>query len=244
MIDERERYERAFQQFQMPEPAWERLVDRRDRKRRNQRIAAGVVGIAVFVAAVWIVTGVGSLDRSQAPAVPGGAATATPTPTASASLAAAGSFVSEHYGYTIRMPKGWSGAQATQTWDGEGVPDPFDPVVDLLDVPVGAAYGYAATTNLTLTAYTTKWEHAAATDSWCPTKPERDTAIRIDGAPARFLLMHCPATDGPLQVLRLLGITVHDGTAFTFAFQGPRGNQATENEESAEFLRLLAGVRL
>jgi hypothetical protein len=56
--------------------------------------------------------------------------------------------------------------------------------------------------------------------------------------------MHCPATDGPLQVLRLLGITVHDGIAFTFAFQGPRGNQATENEESAEFLRLLAGVRL
>ena len=31
MIDERERYERAFQQFQMTEPAWEILVDRRDR---------------------------------------------------------------------------------------------------------------------------------------------------------------------------------------------------------------------
>ena len=42
MIDERERYERAFRQFQMTEPAWEILVDRRDRKRRNQRIAAGV----------------------------------------------------------------------------------------------------------------------------------------------------------------------------------------------------------
>ena len=32
------------------------VTRRRDRKRRNQRIAAGVVGIAVFVAAVWIVT--------------------------------------------------------------------------------------------------------------------------------------------------------------------------------------------
>ena len=38
---------------------------RRDRKRRNQRIAAGVVGIAVFVAAVWIVWDVASLDRSE-----------------------------------------------------------------------------------------------------------------------------------------------------------------------------------
>jgi Tol biopolymer transport system component len=70
MIDERERYERAFQQFQMTEPAWEILVDRRDRKRRNQRIAAGVVGIAAFVAAIWIVTSAGSFDRTQ-PAVTG-----------------------------------------------------------------------------------------------------------------------------------------------------------------------------
>jgi Tol biopolymer transport system component len=75
MIDERERYERAFRQFQMPEPAMDRLVGRRDRKRRNQRITAGVVGIAVFVAAVWIVTSVGSLDRSETPAVPGPAET-------------------------------------------------------------------------------------------------------------------------------------------------------------------------
>jgi hypothetical protein len=71
MIDERERYEWAFQQFQMPEPAWDRLVGRRDRKRRNQRIAAGVVGIAVFVAAIWIVTSVGSFDKAQTPAGPG-----------------------------------------------------------------------------------------------------------------------------------------------------------------------------
>jgi Tol biopolymer transport system component len=41
---------------------------RRDRKRRNQRIAAGFVGIAVFVAAVWIVTGVAPFDEGGAPA--------------------------------------------------------------------------------------------------------------------------------------------------------------------------------
>jgi hypothetical protein len=75
MIEERERYERAFQQFQMPEPAWDRLVDRRDRKRRNKRIAAGVVGIAVFVAAIWIVTTSWSFDRTQRPAVQGGSET-------------------------------------------------------------------------------------------------------------------------------------------------------------------------
>ena len=53
------------------------VARRRDRKRRNQRIAAGVVGIAVFVAAVWIVMSGWSLDRTQ-PAVTG--PTASPAP--------------------------------------------------------------------------------------------------------------------------------------------------------------------
>jgi hypothetical protein len=47
------------------------VARRRDRKRRNKRIAAGVVGIAVFVAAVWIVRDVALFDRSETPAVPG-----------------------------------------------------------------------------------------------------------------------------------------------------------------------------
>ena len=42
--------------------AFDDVARRRDRKRRNQRIAAGVVGIAVFVAAVWIVTTGGPFD--------------------------------------------------------------------------------------------------------------------------------------------------------------------------------------
>jgi Tol biopolymer transport system component len=71
VIDEREIVRRAVEALDPPEPAFERLRHRRDRKRRNQRIAAGVVGIVVFVAAVWIVTSVGSLDRSETPAVPG-----------------------------------------------------------------------------------------------------------------------------------------------------------------------------
>jgi hypothetical protein len=51
---------------------YDALLRRRDRKRRNQRIAAGVVGIAVFVAAIWIVTSGGVFDRSETSVVPGG----------------------------------------------------------------------------------------------------------------------------------------------------------------------------
>jgi Tol biopolymer transport system component len=82
VIDQRS-VERAAGQFRLPEESFERLLRRRDRKRRNKRIAAGVVGIAVFVAAVWVVTGVGSLDRSETSVVPGGDVTGpTPTPPA------------------------------------------------------------------------------------------------------------------------------------------------------------------
>jgi Tol biopolymer transport system component len=54
---------------------FEDVVRRRDRKRRNKRIAAGIVGIVVFVAAVWIVRDVAVLDLSESPAAPGGGET-------------------------------------------------------------------------------------------------------------------------------------------------------------------------
>ena len=74
MIDERDIVRRAVERLTPPGPPFERLLRRRDRKRRNQRITAGVVGVAIFVAAVWIVTTGGPFDRSQpattGPAIP------------------------------------------------------------------------------------------------------------------------------------------------------------------------------
>lgn len=63
--------ERFAPLFEASEPSFEGFLRRRDRKRRNQRISAGVVAIAVFVAAVWIVTTGGPFDRTQTPAVTG-----------------------------------------------------------------------------------------------------------------------------------------------------------------------------
>jgi len=69
--DRFEALERFVPLFETPEPSFERFVHRRERKRRNQRITAAVVGIGVFVAAVWFATG-GPFDRARTPAVPGG----------------------------------------------------------------------------------------------------------------------------------------------------------------------------
>ncbi|HEY6785080.1 MAG TPA: hypothetical protein VI159_09010 [Gemmatimonadales bacterium] len=52
MIDERDLFDRAVRRWSPPEPSFDRLVRRRDRKRRNQRIVAGVVGLAIAVAAL------------------------------------------------------------------------------------------------------------------------------------------------------------------------------------------------
>ncbi len=67
--------ERFARLLEAPEPSFEGFQRRRDRKHRNKRVAAGVVGIAVFVAAVWIMRDVALLDRTQTPVVPGGGTT-------------------------------------------------------------------------------------------------------------------------------------------------------------------------
>jgi Tol biopolymer transport system component len=88
-MNEREildRAKRAAMNVDGPHEPYEALFRRRDRKRRNQRIAAGLVGIAVFVAAIWIVTTGGPFDRTaddgQQPGTSGATTpSVTPTPT-------------------------------------------------------------------------------------------------------------------------------------------------------------------
>lgn len=60
--------ERIADRIPIPEPAYERFQRRHDRKRRNQRIMAGAVGMAMFVAsALLITTTIGPLGRTAAP---------------------------------------------------------------------------------------------------------------------------------------------------------------------------------
>jgi Tol biopolymer transport system component len=99
---------------------FERLIRRRDRKRRNQRIAAGVVGIAVFVAAIWIVTTGAMFDRSAGgghrPATSG----ATTPPTATNAPA------------VKPTPAPWAGgSQTTAPWFEASALPGVDYVIDL-----------------------------------------------------------------------------------------------------------------
>jgi hypothetical protein len=79
-----DRAERAANSLVGTDDAYERLLRRRDRKRRSQRITAGIVGIAVFVAALWIVGDVASFNRTEETVVPGGSGTTRPAETGSA----------------------------------------------------------------------------------------------------------------------------------------------------------------
>jgi hypothetical protein len=44
---EREDFERSFERFEMPEPAFERLVERRERRLRRERIEAGIAALVI-----------------------------------------------------------------------------------------------------------------------------------------------------------------------------------------------------
>jgi hypothetical protein len=81
MSDLKELLDREARRVDEAPDALGSVLRRRDRKRGNQRIAAGVVGIGVFVAAVWIVSGVASLDRGDTTVVPAGSGTTGPAET-------------------------------------------------------------------------------------------------------------------------------------------------------------------
>src|SRR3990172_5557433 len=64
MSDLRSTLQRGVGGATHPPHGFERMLRRRDRKRRNQRIRAGVVGFAVFLAGIWIATTGGPFDRA------------------------------------------------------------------------------------------------------------------------------------------------------------------------------------
>jgi Tol biopolymer transport system component len=69
VIEERDLFERAVQRFAPAEDSFERLLDRRDRKRRNKRVTAGVV--ALLLAVLVIGAALRAIDVSRtAPATP------------------------------------------------------------------------------------------------------------------------------------------------------------------------------
>jgi Tol biopolymer transport system component len=129
-----DRAERAARSVALPDGRFDDLLRRRDRKRRNQRIAAGVVGIAVFVAAVWIVTSGLSFDRTEQPAIQ-----PTPSPTA---------IPGYHHNGEILVLKDGAFTQIDpvtgKVVTGNGVELPVAPVSDFAWSPDGMDLAYAA----------------------------------------------------------------------------------------------------
>lgn len=66
MIDERDFLERALQSFEPRPGLTERVYRRREQKRRNQRIRAGVLGLAIAIGVGWL--GVNAIRSTPSPA--------------------------------------------------------------------------------------------------------------------------------------------------------------------------------
>jgi hypothetical protein len=79
MPDLKSSLERVERRVDVPQPAFDRLVRRRHRKRRNQRIGAGLAGAAVFGATLWVLATGGPFDPGPTPLPQPPATKATPS---------------------------------------------------------------------------------------------------------------------------------------------------------------------
>jgi hypothetical protein len=114
MSDPRSLLKRESGRFIQADGAFERLVRRRDHKRRNQRVAAGVLGIAVFaLAAIGFVRLLGWEEGSVIGPATSPSSTAAPQPSPAPGFS---TFSSPLHGITIDYPAGWKVKAATEPW--------------------------------------------------------------------------------------------------------------------------------
>jgi len=135
MSDPRSLLERESGRFIQADGAFERLVRRRDHKRRNQRIAAGVLGIAVFAfAAIGFVRLLGAERGSVIGPATSPSPTASPSPVTQPSPSFTETFDSPLHGLSIGYPSGWRTRAASEPWSHGEVT--FDaPEVDVIFDP-------------------------------------------------------------------------------------------------------------
>jgi hypothetical protein len=107
--------ERFAPLFEAPERSFDAFLRRRDRRRRNQRVTAGVVGIAVFVAMVWVATTGGPFDRTKVDT--GTTVTPSPERVGSIGLPPEGATPSTpERGELVLSFSGPSGGSSSQAW--------------------------------------------------------------------------------------------------------------------------------
>ena len=215
----------------------------------------GVSGRAIAPLLSVIVAGLLGCNASAppSPSSVSGAPSSTPTaaivsaaplppsepvvPTEPVSFATPTVFSSERYGYVVSLPAPWTlSYRASTTWDGIGSASHEGPYVDQFTAPRVVAWAVAAPTALTLTAYATHTLEASAVEHGCPKMPDADDPISLGGDHARLLTIHCP-------ILVLIAVTIHNGSALTFAMQSPFGHRSTDDADRALFLTLLGGIR-
>jgi hypothetical protein len=153
MSEHRSTLERELDRLSPPRIPFDQLARRRDRKRRNERIRAGVLGLAVAIAVGWL--GV-SVIRSSPP-VPGGEP--PPETTTNATCADSqdgppprvcfgpleqGTYTSQRFepALTFTVPVGWNNPYDTRgsfdLWTpgwSDGWEDPDDPGIYVFDHP-------------------------------------------------------------------------------------------------------------
>jgi hypothetical protein len=181
---------------------------------------------------------VGAASRSPTEVVPSATSAATPSPsTVAVSSPTPSVFTSDRYGYVVSLPAPWAlSYPASTTWDGIGSASHEGSYVDQFTAPAVVAWAVAAPTKLTLAEYVTHTEETSAAEHGCPKKPDADEPFKVGGEPGRLLTLHC-------GILVLIAITIHNGSAVSFAFQSPFGHSNTDAADRALFLSFLKGIR-
>jgi len=216
-----------------------------------------LVRVATFLAAVFVVTACTSgspttpasspsagpsIETSSSPLASAiaSAMAATPAATVAASASAGPtSFTSKIYGYSLTVPAGWTGVQASAAWDGNRAPGHEVPQADQFIGPAAASsWAYAAPTTKDLAGYVKERIAANAADhaATCPATPDAEDPIEVGGAPATLLAWNC-------GILINGAVTVYNGTGYLFGFRDPAVHAATNAADRAAFLQLLHSVR-
>lgn len=176
-----------------------------------------------------------------------------PTSASPTAYAAATTFISPLYGYSVRLPAGWTVIPATAAWDGTSVIGHDDSDVDQLLAPrvqnrcaniylCGPnAWALASPTTMSLAQLVAAGDASEHRDHPCPARPESTRRFKVAGVDAVFESKHCEPVTG---ILVMSVRFVSKGVGYGFFMQDPSRDRDVEPLDRADFMKMLATVSL
>jgi len=200
---------------------------------RKREFGSALIGIATVALMTGCASSGNQPGTQAAPTQPAATSPSTTSPSTTTQASTLPEFVSNRYGFTVRVPQGWSTYDAEAPWGGKEITGPGSLQFAALADPSGIRTLMAAATTVPAGTQLADWQAAMVrgTPKLCDQSPTVETTT-LGGEPALAWTVKCSDGFDGIQLAAL-----HGDRGYVFYLASATANDDAQDRQIFEGIR-------